>query len=185
MRATVLVATLLTALAAPPVGAQDDTDGSALSQDQDAGAALQGRAGGTDMTWHVVDLGESSGSYWADMGTLHQVTVFAFPDADGLSLAGAMEFSLTLDSREDPMRAIAAQVAFFPEGRQTAFAVPPAREGRVDVTLESSEIAGGRLHLRGRFATPLQRMVDVASGRFDPEDSIDIEVSFDLSVSPF
>ena len=147
-------------------------------------AVLSGQAGGEEMTWHLVELEGGSGSYWADMGTLHQVTVFAFPDADGLSLEGALEFSLTLDNRTDPMRAIGAQVAFYPEGRQRPFAVPPSREGRVEVTLEESAITGGRLHLRGRLQTPLQRLLDPNSARFDPEDTIEIELDFEVTVAP-
>ncbi|MBK5928146.1 hypothetical protein [Rhodobaculum claviforme] len=152
---------------------------------QEVRATLHGHVDGTAMVWHVVEIGGESGSYWADMGTLHQVTVFAFADnggTSGLRPDGALEFSLTLDSRESPMRVVGAQVTFFPEDSTQAFAVPRRAEGRVDVALEDTRIDGRRMHLRGQLATPLQRLTDPLSQRFDPEDTIDIDVSFDLSV---
>ncbi len=169
MRAIVTAAFLATAA---PLAAQAG----------DGAGALRGQANGSEMTWHLADLGDRSGSYWADMGTLHQVTVFAFPGTDGLSLEGALEFSLTLDSRDDPMRSIGAQVAFFPEAGQPPFAVPPTREGAVEVTLDESVISGRSLRLRGRLVTPLQRLVDGDTARFDPDDTMEIELEFDVTV---
>ncbi|MGY6632282.1 MAG: hypothetical protein ACXIU8_00845 [Alkalilacustris sp.] len=150
----------------------------AVAQD----GALRGHVDGAPKSWHIVDLGGESGGYWADMGTLHQVTVFAFPDVEGLRLEGALEFSLTLDNRENPMRVIAAQVAFFADDRAQPYAVPPAGETLVAVTLETTEVSGGRIHLRGELATALQRLVDADAVRFDPEDTVDIELSFAVSV---
>ena len=149
---------------------------------QEPRAELQGVVDGRAEVWHVVDLGSGNGSYWADMGTLHEITVFAFPDADGLRLEGALEFSLTLDNREDPMRVIGAQVTYFPEDGPHPFAVPPAAQARVAVEMAATDVSGGQIRLRGRLATPLQRVVDPAGSAFDAEDTIEIELDFDLSV---
>ena len=155
--------------------------GSALAA-QDGSARLSGAVNGESATWHVVDIGDASGSFWADMGTLHQVSVMAFSDPEGRRIEGAVEFSLTLDSRTDPMGVLDAHVTWYGEDLRRPYAVPPDREERVTAVLDDSRIEGNRLYLQGRLATPLLRLVDATTDGFDPDDSVEFDLEFEISV---
>lgn len=151
---------------------------------QDHVATLRGSVDGAAQSWHVVALAGETGSYWADMGTLHLATVFAYPVRDASRVEGAMEIGLTLDSRSAPMAPVAARVLHYADGMRSPYAVPPGGDDGVEVTLEVAEIVEGQLHLVGRLQADLTRMSDPLTESFDAEDTLTLSVAFDLRLDP-
>lgn len=148
----------------------------------DGTSRLSGAVNGQAETWHVVTVGGASGGYWSDMGTLHQVGVMAFSDPDGQRIDGAVEFSLTLDSRSDPMGVLDATVTWYGDDLRHPYSVPPAHGHSVEVEIDRSRVEGDRIYLRGRLSAPLLRMLDADTESFDETDSVEFDLDFDVAV---
>ena len=146
-----------------------------------AAETFSGTVNGEARDWHLEVDGES-GTAWHAMGMFTQATIFGFPDPGNPGdVTGALELSLTLRGPDDALTPMAGYATYYAEGWRQLY-VSADEDADITVTLHAARIEGETLHLAGTVEADLQRLVDITTEELDPDDRLQITVSFDLAL---